>query len=83
MTGIQKIAQDMPDIMYKEVSQANMLVQHHRQACQSQSSSLATMHSEIAQLQSALENITARHAKEKTRRQELHNTLMVVNIQTF
>jgi activator of 2-hydroxyglutaryl-CoA dehydratase len=68
---------DMPEQFERYTTQANKVVQRHRQVFQSQSSSMTSLQSQVTSMELALQEITERHAKEKKRRQELHNILMV------
>ena len=77
MLAVQTVAMEMPEQFQEQMSHANKIVQRHRQVYQSQSSSLSALQAQILQMETTLSDITERHAKEKKRRQELHNILMV------
>ncbi|KAK3098485.1 hypothetical protein FSP39_019927 [Pinctada imbricata] len=76
MLSVQKVAMEMPEQFEEQMSHANKVVQRHRQVYQSQSSNLSALQAQIIQMETTLSDITERHAKEKKRRQELHNILM-------
>lgn len=76
MNSVQQVADDMPQQFQKHVEHANKVVQRHRQVFQSQSSSLSELQERLTHLELTLHDVTDRHAKEKKRRQELHNILM-------
>lgn len=77
LQSVQSIAVDIPEQFERYTSQANKVMQRHRQVFQSQSSSMTSLQSQVTSMELALQEITERHAKEKKRRQELHNILMV------
>ena len=54
------------------------MIQRHKHLFASQSNSLSVLQDQMSQLQETLQDVTDRHAKEKKRRQELHNILMVI-----
>ncbi|XP_062585616.1 kinesin-like protein KIF25 isoform X1 [Saccostrea cucullata] len=76
LRSLQSIAIDIPEEFQKYTTQANKVVQRHRQVFQSQNSSMTSLQSQVTNMELALQEITERHAKEKKRRQELHNILM-------
>lgn len=76
LSALQRAAVDMPIQLQSDIKHANSVIQRHRHLFASQSSSLSTMQDQVAQLQESLQDVTDRHAKEKKRRQELHNLLM-------
>ncbi|XP_061193332.1 kinesin-like protein KIF25 isoform X2 [Saccostrea echinata] len=76
LRSLQSIAIDIPEQFQKYTTQANKVVQRHRQVFQSQNSSMTSLQSQVTNMELALQEITERHAKEKKRRQELHNILM-------
>lgn len=78
MNSVQQVVDDMPQQFQKHVEHANKVVQRHRQVFQSQSSSLSELQERLTHLELTLHDVTDRHAKEKKRRQELHNILMVM-----
>lgn len=67
----------MPIQFKNDMKHANSVIQRHRHMFVSQTSSLTSLQDQLSQLQEALQDVTDRHAKEKKRRQELHNVLMV------
>ncbi|KAL4233882.1 negative regulation of mitotic centrosome separation [Mactra antiquata] len=77
LAALQRVAVDLPIQFQNDIKHANSVVQRHRHLFVSQTSSLSTMQDQVGQLQDALQDVTDRHAKEKKRRQELHNLLMV------
>uniref|UniRef100_K1PFX2 Uncharacterized protein n=1 Tax=Magallana gigas TaxID=29159 RepID=K1PFX2_MAGGI len=77
LQSVQSIAVDIPEQFERYTSQANKVMQRHRQVFQSQSSNMTSLQSQVTSMELALQEITERHAKEKKRRQELHNILMV------
>ena len=77
MSALQRLAVDLPNQFASDIKHANSVVQRHRHLFMSQTSSLSTMQDQMSGLQQSLQDITDRHAKEKKRRQELHNLLMV------
>lgn len=76
LQSVQSIAVDIPEQFDRYTSQANKVMQRHRQVFQSQSSNMTSLQSQVTSMELALQEITERHAKEKKRRQELHNILM-------
>lgn len=76
LQSVQSIAVDIPEQFERYTSQANKVMQRHRQVFQSQSSNMTSLQSQVTSMELALQEITERHAKEKKRRQELHNILM-------
>ncbi|XP_022291118.2 kinesin-like protein KIF25 isoform X2 [Crassostrea virginica] len=76
LRSVQSLAIDIPVQFEKYTSQANKVVQRHRQVFQSQSSNMTSLQSQVTSMELALQEVTERHAKEKKRRQELHNILM-------
>lgn len=76
LNSVQLVAEDMPQQFQKHVEHANKVVQRHKQVFQSQSSSLSELQERLTHLELTLHDVTDRHAKEKKRRQELHNILM-------
>ncbi|XP_052808356.1 kinesin-like protein KIF25 isoform X2 [Mya arenaria] len=76
MASLQRVAVDLPIQFQNDIKHANTVVQRHRHMFVSQTSNLTTMQDQLSNLQEALNDITDRHAKEKKRRQELHNLLM-------
>lgn len=77
MSALQRVAVDLPIQFKNDIKHASAVVQRHRHMFMSQTSSLTTLQDQLCQLQEALQDVTDRHAKEKKRRQELHNVLMV------
>ena len=77
MAGLQRMAVDLPIQFKNDIKHANSVVQRHRHLFASHTSSLTTLQEQMCQLQEALQEVTDRHSKEKKRRQELHNVLMV------
>lgn len=77
MNDVRSNVQKMPEVLNEQAQKAKNVVQRHRHVFQSQSSSLTSLQDQIIQLKETLHDITERHDKEKKRRQELHNTLMV------
>jgi Skp family chaperone for outer membrane proteins len=71
------VAVDLPIQLQSDIKHANNIVQRHRSLFASQTSNLTSMQDQVSQLQDALQDVTDRHGKEKKRRQELHNLLMV------
>lgn len=78
MQSVQSAAKEIPKQFNEQVQHANSVVQRHKMAFQSQSSSLSELQERLAHMELTLHDVTDRHAKEKKRRQELHNTLMVI-----
>ncbi|XP_052240314.1 kinesin-like protein KIF25 isoform X5 [Dreissena polymorpha] len=76
LAALQRVAVDLPIQFQNDIKHANSVVQRHRHLFVSQTSSLSTMQEQLSQLQGSLQDITEQHAKEKKRRQELHNVLM-------
>ncbi|CAC5376241.1 KIF25 [Mytilus coruscus] len=76
MQSVQSAAKEIPKQFNEQVQHANSVVQRHKMAFQSQSSSLSELQERLAHMELTLHDVTDRHAKEKKRRQELHNTLM-------
>ena len=76
-SALQRLAVDLPQQFQNEVKHANTVIQRHKHLFASQSNSLTTLQDQLSQLQETLQDVTDRHAKEKKRRQELHNILMV------
>lgn len=77
LQSVQTAAKEIPKQFNKHVEHANSVVQRHRKVFQSQSTSLSDLQERLAQTELTLHEVTERHSKEKKRRQELHNTLMV------
>ncbi|XP_045196502.2 kinesin-like protein KIF25 isoform X2 [Mercenaria mercenaria] len=76
LSALQRVAVDLPVQIQSDIKHANSVIQRHRHLFASQTSSLSTMQDQVGHLQEALQDVTDRHAKEKKRRQELHNLLM-------
>ncbi|KAJ8315077.1 hypothetical protein KUTeg_007227 [Tegillarca granosa] len=76
LSSVLDVAVAMPKQFNTDMEKARAVVQKHRHVFQSQSSSLTVMQDQITQMQTALQEVTESHAKEKKRRQELHNILM-------
>ncbi|XP_033740152.1 kinesin-like protein KIF25 [Pecten maximus] len=76
LSDVHKIAINMPQDFGSQIDRASTVIHRHRHMFQSQTSSLSVLQDKIEQMNTALQDITDRHAKEKKRRQELHNTLM-------
>lgn len=76
LQSLQSAAKEIPKEFKKHLDHANSVVQRHKKVFQSQSSSLSDLQERLAQTELTLHEVTERHAKEKKRRQELHNTLM-------
>ncbi|XP_060067776.1 kinesin-like protein KIF25 [Ylistrum balloti] len=76
LSDVHKIAIKMPQDFSLQIDHASSVIHRHRHMFQSQTSSLSVLQDKIEQMSTALQDITDRHAKEKKRRQELHNTLM-------
>lgn len=75
-SALQRLAVDLPQQFQNEVKHANTMIQRHKHLFASQSNSLSVLQDQMSQLQETLQDVTDRHAKEKKRRQELHNILM-------
>ncbi|XP_069101580.1 kinesin-like protein KIF25 isoform X2 [Argopecten irradians] len=76
LSAVHKIATNIPQDFGSQIDRASTVIHRHRHMFQSQTSSLSVLQDKIEQMNTALQDITDRHAKEKKRRQELHNTLM-------
>ena len=76
-SAIQRLAVDLPQQFQIEIKHAQTVMQRHKHLFTSQSNNLSVLQDQLSQLQETLQDVTDRHAKEKKRRQELHNILMV------
>ncbi|XP_005104593.1 kinesin-like protein KIF25 isoform X2 [Aplysia californica] len=76
LSKIRALALDMPHQIGQFLQRAKTVVQHHSAEFQSHSSNITALADQVCQLQNTLSDITDQHAREKRRRQELHNLLM-------
>ncbi|CAL1548478.1 unnamed protein product [Lymnaea stagnalis] len=73
---VRASAEDIPRQFSQYFQRACTAIQHHTAVFESRSSNIMALADQVAQLQGTLTDVTERHAREKKRRQELHNQLM-------
>ncbi|KAI8791899.1 kinesin-like protein KIF25 [Biomphalaria glabrata] len=76
LVKLKTFVEEMPKQFAQYFNRAGTIFQHQTAAFESRSGNITALADEVAQLKNSLKEITERHALEKKRRQELHNTLM-------